>query len=133
MRPRDWPHRRLEATLVSAMPIAAADFKIAVFRNPPGDAGAMGARAEILDGQGVEPAHRLFLQFEPHRSHDLVAEHAAGRIADRIFGGLKPAHDADDLAKADAPPLAGEPIAAARTADADKNAVPHQLLQHRLE
>ena len=43
------------------------------------------------------------------------------------------AHGAHDIAEADAAPLARQAIAAARAADADQDAVPHQLLQNRFE
>ncbi len=90
-------------------------------------------RTKLIEGQRVEPPHHLLLEFEPQRAHDLMTERAAGRVGDRVLRGLEPPQRAHDVAEADAPPLAGQPIAAARAADPDKDLVPHQLLQHRLE
>src|ERR1051326_792560 len=65
------------------------------------DAGATRSRAEILQRHAVQLTHRLFLQFEPERPHDLMSEGAAGRVADRILGGFQPAPDPHDGADAD--------------------------------
>src|SRR6185437_15797918 len=83
-----------------------------------GDAGAEGAQAKILDGDGVELRHQRILQLLPERPHHLVAELGARRIGDRVLAALELADDADDLAEGDAAPLARQPIAAARAARA---------------
>src|SRR5437764_10856852 len=93
----------------------------------------MCATTEILQGQRVEPFHHLLLEIEPQRADDLMTERAAGRVGDRIFRGLEPAQRTHDVAEADAPALAGEPIAAAGASDPEKDLVPHQLLQYRLQ
>src|SRR6059036_2179226 len=62
-----------------------------------------------------------------------MSERAAGGIRDRVLAGFEPAHRAHDVAEADAPTLARQAIAATRAADADEDALAHQLLQHRLE
>src|SRR5207253_10601341 len=89
--------------------------------------------AKVFEGQRVEPAHRLVLQFEPERADDLMTERAAGGIADRVFAGFEMAHRAHDVAEADAAALLRQAIAAARPADPDEDALAHQFLQHRLE
>src|SRR5438270_3415853 len=86
------------------------------------DAGAEGAQAKILDGDPLELLHHRILQLLPEGSHHLVAELSAGGIGDRILAGLEIADDADDLAERDAPPLACQPIAAARAACAGEDA-----------
>src|SRR5882762_3913677 len=65
------------------------------------DAGAIGAQAEIFDGDRVELLHQRFLQLLPERPDHLVAELGAGRVADRVLGILQLADDADDLAQSD--------------------------------
>ena len=62
-----------------------------------------------------------------------MPEGAAGRVADRILGGLEPADRADNITEANPPPLARQAIAAARAANPEQDLVPHQLLQDRLE
>src|SRR5690242_15152436 len=93
----------------------------------------MGAAAQLVESKAVEAAHRLFFELAPERAHDLMTERAARRVVDRIVAGLQLAHRANDVAEADAPPLARQAIAAARSPYADKDAVAHQLLQHRLQ
>src|SRR5258708_15923649 len=62
-----------------------------------------------------------------------MAERAAGWIADRVLGGAEFAHRAHDVANADPAALARQPVAAARAANTDQDAVPHQLLQYRFQ
>src|SRR5215469_7653844 len=88
---------------------------------------------EIFEGQRVEPPHHLYLKLEPQRTHDLMAERAAGGVGHRVFRALEPAQGTDDIAEADPPSLPGEPIAPAGAADAEKDLVPDQFLKHRLE
>src|SRR5205814_8441781 len=112
---------------------AYSNLEIGVLGGSAGNAGPVRATTEILQGQRVEPLHHLLLQIEPQRAHDLMAERAARRVGNRIFRGLEPAQRAHDVAEADAPPLAGETIAAARAANPKQDLVADQLLQHRLE
>src|SRR5689334_11628668 len=83
-----------------------------------GDAGLVGAVAQILDGDAVEALHDLVLQLEPERPHHLAAELGAALALDRVLAALERAHDADDLADADAAALARQAVAAARAAHA---------------
>ena len=62
-----------------------------------------------------------------------MPERAAGRVRDRVFRALEPAQCSDDVAEADPPSLPGEPIAATGATDTEKDLVPDQLLQHRLQ
>ncbi len=87
------------------------------------DPGAMRPAAEVLEGQRVEPAHRLFLQFDPERPDHLMAELTAGRVADRVLAGFEMAHGAHDVAEADAAPLPRQAIAAAGAADSPEDAL----------
>src|SRR5689334_18781833 len=108
-----------------------SDFEIPGLRDAPLDAGAVGAGAQLVKGQRVEPLHRLFLQFDPERPDDPVPEFAAGRIAHRVLAGFELAHRAHDVSEADPAALARETVATARAANADQHAVAHQLLQDR--
>src|SRR6185295_7251954 len=62
-----------------------------------------------------------------------MAEGAPRWIADRVFAGFEVTQGAHDIAEADAATLPGQAVAAAGPADADKDALAHQLLQHRFE
>src|SRR5579864_1583096 len=119
MRPRNSP---------VAIASPGSDLEIAALGGAAFDPGAMGPAAELFERQRIEAGHRLRLQFEPQRPHHLMTEGAAGRVADRVFGGFEVAHGAHDVAEADAAALACKPIAAGGAADADEDAVAHQLL-----
>src|SRR6185437_6146536 len=112
---------------------APSDVEIAALDDTAGDAGGMGAAAQLVERQPVEAVHRLVLQLAPQGAHDLMAQRAAGGVIDRVVAGFELAHRAHDVAEADPPPLARQAIAAARPAYADEDAVAHQFLQHRLE
>ena len=89
--------------------------------------------AEIVQGQRVEPLHHLLLKIEPQGADDLMAERAPGRVADWILRGFESSYRADDVTETYSSPFTGETIAAARTADSEKDLVPDPLLQHRFE
>src|ERR1700736_4103247 len=91
---------------VHAALLAPLNLEVAAFGGSTGDAGAVCAAAQLLEGQRVEPPHHLLLQLHPQRPHDLMAERAAGGVADRILGGFEPTHRANDVTEADPPPLA---------------------------
>src|SRR5258708_4750569 len=110
-----------------------SDFEIAALGGSACDAGAMRAAAQLLQGQRAQPPHHLLLQVHPERPHALRARGGAGGVADRILGGFEPAHRTNDVTEADPPPLACQTIAAARASDPEKDLVPDQFLQHRLE
>src|SRR5260370_36320633 len=95
------------------------------------DAGAVRPAAEVLEGQRIEPAHRLLLQFDPERPDHLMAELTAGRVADRVLAGFEMAHGAHDVAEADAAALPRQPVAAAGAWGSSDNGLAHRLLQHR--
>src|SRR5262249_16053889 len=109
---------------VHAAPLALLNLEVAAFCGSAGDAGAVRAAAQLLEGQRVEPPHHLLLQLHPQRPHDLMAESTAGRVADRILGGFEPAHRTHDVTEADPPALARQTIAAARAADPEEDLVP---------
>src|SRR5215472_5312760 len=62
-----------------------SNFEVGAFGHAAGNASPVRATTEVFQRQRVEPLHRLFVQLEPERPHDLVAEGAAGRIADRVI------------------------------------------------
>src|SRR5438132_5675272 len=118
---------------MTRLPARGLDLEIAALAHAAGDPGAVRPGTKIFEGQRVEPAHRLFLQFEPERPDHLVPERAARRVADRVLPGFELAHRAHDIAEADSAALARQAIATARAADANKDLLAHQLLEHRLE
>src|SRR5216684_4477939 len=127
------PHCPIVKFLALRAPAALLDLEIAALHHPARDPGAVRSGAEVFQGQRVEPAHRLFLQFEPERPDHLMPERASRRVADRVLAGFELAYRAHDIAEADAAALAGLAIAAARTADPDEDLLAHQFLQHRFE
>src|SRR5512142_1242918 len=112
---------------------AASDREIELGAELAGYPGLVGAQAQLLDGNGVEPRHHLLAELLPERSHHPNPELGTGVLRDRILAALERLHDAHDLADADAPPLARQAIAAAWTAHAREDPGAHQLLQHGLE
>src|SRR5579862_4579865 len=78
------------------------------------DAALEGARAEIVDRDRVETLHDLLLQVAPHRADHALAELGGGERFLLFLGRFQRAHHPDDLADRNAPPLARQPIAAAR-------------------
>src|SRR5229473_6799330 len=127
------PHCPIVKFLALRAPAALLDLEIAALHHPALDPGAVRSGAEVFQGQRVEPAHRLVLQFEPERPDHLMPEGAAGRVADRVLAGFELAYRAHDVAEADAAALPGQAIAAARAADPNEDLLAHQLLQHRFE
>src|SRR5260370_32967936 len=94
----------------------ALDREIELGAELAGNTGLVGAQAEILDGDGVEPRHDLVAQLVPERSHHLDAEFGTGVARDRVLAPLQRLHHAHDLAHGDAPTPARPATAAASTA-----------------
>src|SRR5260370_40622538 len=111
----------------------ALDREIELGARRAGNSGLVGAQAEILDRDGVEPRHYLVAQLLPERSHHPDAEFGTGVARDRVLAPLQRLHHPHDLAHGDAPTLACEAIAAAWATHARQDARAHELLQHRLQ
>jgi hypothetical protein len=93
----------------------------------------LGLAAQVLDAHRVQARHQVLLELLPERPDHARAERGVRNRPVLAHRFLEPLDHADDLADADPPALAREPVAAPGPAHALEHAGAHQLLEDLLE